>query len=75
MYIPNDDIQCYSFCRLQLGLKRLDTHLNEPTNQNSVNVPKVVKLMNNKTFGTSVINSPIFLNMNKVGFMFVCVSY
>ena len=30
-------------------LKRLDTHLNESTNQNSINVPKVVKPTNMKT--------------------------
>ena len=31
-------------------LKRLDTQLNEPANQNSLKVPKVVKPMNKKTF-------------------------
>ena len=30
-------------------LKRLDTQLNEPTNQNSIKVPKVGKLTNKKT--------------------------
>ena len=45
-------------------LKRLDTQLNEPTNQNSIKVPKVVKLTNKKhyykTLGASdVINSPL----------------
>ena len=29
--------------------KRFDTHLNEPTNQNSRKVPKVVKPTNKKT--------------------------
>ena len=42
-------------------LKRLDTQLNETTNQNSLKVPKVVNPMNKKTIlktlGTSVINS------------------
>ncbi len=42
-------------------LKRLDTQLNLPTNQNSTKVLKVVKptnkKCNNKTLGTSVINS------------------
>ena len=41
-------------------LKRLDTKQNEPTNQNSLKVPKVVKPNNKKTIfktlGTSVIN-------------------
>ena len=31
-------------------MKRLDTELNEPTNQNSIKDPKVVKPMNKKTF-------------------------
>ena len=46
-----------------LWLKRLDTQLNEATNQNSRKVPKVIKLTNKKmllkTLGTSVINSPM----------------
>ena len=46
-----------------LLLKRLDTRLSEPTNQNLIKVPKVVNPTNNKlcnkTFGTSVINNPI----------------
>ena len=45
------------------SLKRLDTQLNESTNQNSLKVPKVVKQTNKKTFlkilRTSVINSPL----------------
>ena len=44
-------------------LKRLDTQLNESTNQNSLNVSKVVKPLNKKTqlktLGTSVINNPL----------------
>ena len=32
-----------------LWLKRLDTHLNEPTNKNSIKVPKVVKPTNKKS--------------------------
>ena len=53
MDILNDDTK----------LKRLNTQLNEPTNQNSINVPKVVepvKKKHNKTLGTSIINSPMF---------------
>ena len=38
MYIPNDDIQNYTF------LERLDNQLNEPTNQNFLKVSKDVKL-------------------------------
>ena len=41
-------------------LKSLNTQLNEPTNQNSLKVLKVVKLANNKTLGTSVINIQMF---------------
>ena len=49
MYIPNDDTQNYLYCRLQLVVKkRLDTQLNEPTNQISIKVPKVVKSTNKK---------------------------
>ena len=39
-------------------LKRLDIQLNEPTKQNSMKVPKMVKPTNIiKLVGTSVINS------------------
>ena len=37
MFIPIDDTKNNPFCRLQLQLKRLDTQLNEPTNNNSAN--------------------------------------
>ena len=40
MYILNYDTQNYPFCRLQL-VGHLDTLSNEPTNQNSIKVPKV----------------------------------
>ena len=39
------------------NLKRLDTQLNEPTSHNTIKVTRVVKPMNKKTLGTSVINS------------------
>ena len=46
-----------------LWLKRLDIQLNEPTNQNSLKVPKVVKSTNKKmcykTFETREINNPM----------------
>ena len=48
-YIPNDDTLNYPFCRLQLVVERLDTQLNEPTNQNAIKVPKVVQPTNNNT--------------------------
>ena len=38
MYIPNNDTQNYSCCKLKLVGESLDTHLNKSTNQNSVNV-------------------------------------
>ena len=44
------------------GLKRLDTELNIPTKQNSINDPKVVgqriRYRYYKTLGTSVIKQP-----------------
>ena len=49
MYNPNDDTQNqppsvdYKWC-----LKLLDTQINEP-NQNSLKVPKIVKVANKKT--------------------------
>ena len=46
MYIQNDDTQNYPFCRLQLVV---DTQLIEPTNQNSIRIPKVVEPTNKKT--------------------------
>ena len=45
MYIPSNDTQNYPFCRLQLVVETF----NEPTNQNSIKVPKVIKLTNKKT--------------------------
>ena len=47
-YIPNDDTQNYPFCGLQLVVETLNTQLNEPNNQSSVKVPKIVKLTNKK---------------------------
>ena len=62
MYIPNGDIQNYSFFILKLLLKHLNTQLNEETNQNS----KFPKLLNHrkrkccdKTLGTSGIKCRI----------------
>ena len=51
------------FVNINWWLKRLDTQINEPTNQNSIKVPKIVKPTNKKnyykTLGTSVINDPM----------------
>ena len=46
MYIPDDDKQNYFFCRLQLMVSY--TQLNEPTNQNSLRVHKVLKPTNKR---------------------------
>ena len=52
----NDDTQIYLFCTLQLVVK---TQLNEPSNKySSEKVLKVVKPINKKTLGTSVIKNP-----------------
>ena len=48
MYIPNDDFKNFSFYRLQLVVESLDNQLNESTNQNSIEVLKVVKPTNKK---------------------------
>ena len=48
MYIPNVDTQNYHLYRLQLMVERLETQINEPTNQNSIKLPKVVKSTNEK---------------------------
>ena len=57
MYIPNDDTQNYSFCRLLLvWLKHLVTQRNVPTCQNLRNVSKVVKPITlQSNLGTYVI--------------------
>ena len=47
-YIPNDDTQNYPSVDNNKWLKRLETQLNEPTNQNSLKVFKFVESMNNK---------------------------
>ena len=49
LYIPNGDIQNYPICRLQFVDETFDIQLNEPASQNSIKVPKVIRLMNKKT--------------------------
>ena len=41
MYNPDDDTQIYPFNRLQFRVESLHIYLNEPTNQNSIKVPRV----------------------------------
>ena len=63
-------------------LKRLCTQLNDPTNQNLIKVPKVVKSTNKKgyykTLGTTVIKSPIspyhHLKNNQIFINLMCSS-
>ena len=43
MCIPNVNTQNYSSVDYNFWMKRLDTQLNELTNQNTLKVPKVVK--------------------------------
>ena len=40
IYIPNT--QHYPFCRLKLVVERLDTQLNEPTNEIQIKVPRLL---------------------------------
>ena len=42
MYFPKDDTKIISCLDYNYWLKRLDTQLNESTNQNLLKVPKVV---------------------------------
>ena len=48
MYIPNDDTQNYTFCRLKLVVEHQNTQLNKPTNHNLIKVPKVAGPTNKK---------------------------
>ena len=57
----DDDLQNYPFCKIQLLVETFGTQLNEPTNTNSIKVPKIVNPMhkqtlNLKTLGTEVLN-------------------
>ena len=46
MYIPYGDTHNYPFSRLQLVVERFGHSLNKPTNENSIKIPKLVKLTN-----------------------------
>ena len=58
MYFPNDNTQITPSVDLNQLLKRLNTQLNKPTNQNSPKSPKLlsqrIRKRNLKTLGTSV---------------------
>ena len=49
MYEPNDDKQNAPSVDYSQWLKRFDTQTKEPNNQNSMKVPKDVKITNKKT--------------------------
>ena len=42
MYISNDDTQNFPFCRLQLEVETFGHSINESTNQNSIQVSKLL---------------------------------
>ena len=44
MHIPHNNKQNYSLCKLKLFVKGLKTASLEPTNLNSIKVPKVIQL-------------------------------
>ena len=48
MYFSNYGNKITPSIQLQLMVEHLDTQINEPANQTSINVPKVVKLTNKK---------------------------
>ena len=65
MYIHNDDTQSYSFCRLQLVVETF-VHSTKKTNQHKfikcAQSCIAYKYENNKTLGTSIINSTMSLS-------------
>ena len=48
LYLPNDETKIAPSVDSNYWLERLDTQLNETTNQNSIKVPKVVEPTNMK---------------------------
>ena len=50
MEVPSDNTHKYYICRLLLVVETFGYSTYEPTNQNSIKVPKVVNPTNNKTF-------------------------
>ena len=56
IYIPNDDTQNYSFCKLKLRVETFGHSLNKPKNQAN---PTKKRKHYYKTLRTSVINSPM----------------
>ena len=62
-FISNDDTLSVDYNQ---WLKRLDTQLNKPTNQNSLKSPKLanqlIEKRYDKTLGTSVMNRPLYFS-------------
>ena len=50
MYISHGDTQITSSVDYNKWLKRFDTQLNKPTNQYSMKIPNVLKLIKKKVF-------------------------
>ena len=71
---PNDDIQNYPFCKLQIVVETF-RHSNESTNQKTIKESKVVKLTSKKTlsqnFGDYCIKQP---NVPSLPGLFVKIS-
>ena len=61
MYIPNDNTQIALSVEYYKWFKRLDTQVNEQTNQNSLKVPSKLKDKKRyyKSLGTHVMKSPM----------------
>ena len=61
MYIPNNITQNYPFCKFQLVVERLDTHINKPTNKkvSPTFLCQPIRKRYHKTLWTNVINSPM----------------
>ena len=84
IFIPNDDTLSVDYNQ---WLKRLDTQLNKPTNQNSIKSPKLlnqrIKKRYDKTLGTSIIKKRLalflpgesYLVLNYVNFIQFCQTF
>ena len=79
MYDPNDVRLNYPFYRLQLYVERLETHLNEPTNQNLIKAYQVFKILKTvfiyNAWGTSVIYRPIFPSSLTIAHLFYLLDF
>ena len=59
MYIPNANTQNCPFYKLQLVIETFGHSTNQPTNQNSIKVPQIVRKRYFVNLGTIIINSPL----------------